>query len=160
MDTSPKETAAHNHKRFPSSVDSAGVKKELKNFCLDRVSRKMPTNEVSPEKTVFAKKTAVIGSGTSDSDKLQKRSLDESRLSQSVRNLSDKSFALPAPVHQQSKSSIQATPALLAELLKGSSEKLLSEQLQGSGRGKIASHVLPTAVLKCLVNILFNVVCF
>lgn len=168
MDNSPKDTNVA-HKRYPSSVDSAGIKKELKNFCLDRISRKTPNPDLVIDKNnvLGGKKTIAVANETnsSSSDKMQKRSLDESRLSQSVRNLSDKSLVLKSlgcsspgilPLTPPQKSSIQATPALLAELLKGSSEKLLSEQLHTSGRGgsriPAPANILPTAVLKCLVS--------
>lgn len=45
-----------------------------------------------------------------------------------------------------------ASPELLAELLKGSSEKLVTEQLTGATSPNNGSNALPTAVLKCLVS--------
>lgn len=45
-----------------------------------------------------------------------------------------------------------ASPELLAELLKGSSEKLVTEQLTGATSPTNGSNALPTAVLKCLVS--------
>ncbi len=78
------------------------------------------------------------------SDKLQKHSLDEGRLMSSPERGNKKKFGSDTP------NTIQATPQLLAELLKGSSERLVSEQLQSNQR--ITSSTLPTAVLKCLVS--------
>lgn len=77
-------------------------------------------------------------------EKLQKHSLDEGRLTLSSDAGDKKKYTL------ETSNTIQATPQLLAELLKGSSERLVSEQLQSNQR--ITSSSLPTAVLKCLVS--------
>uniref|UniRef100_A0A182J3E0 Uncharacterized protein n=1 Tax=Anopheles atroparvus TaxID=41427 RepID=A0A182J3E0_ANOAO len=89
-------------------------------------------------------------SASSASDKQQKRSLDEVRLSQNSRTPSERSFTLHTP--ETPKGGLTASPELLAELLKGSSEKLITEQLTaGAGSvGANASNALPSAVLNCL----------
>uniref|UniRef100_A0A182XX47 Uncharacterized protein n=1 Tax=Anopheles stephensi TaxID=30069 RepID=A0A182XX47_ANOST len=90
-------------------------------------------------------------SGSSASDKQQqKRSLDEVRLSQNSRTPSERSFTLLNT--PDTPKGLAASPELLAELLKGSSEKLVTEQLTGSGgnSGANASNALPSAVLNCL----------
>lgn len=79
-------------------------------------------------------------------DKLQKHSLDEGRLMSSSSDGGNKK-----KIVSDTPNTIQATPQLLAELLKGSSERLVSEQLQSNQR--ITSSSLPTAVLKCLVSL-------
>lgn len=74
-------------------------------------------------------------------EKLQKLNFDELNL---------KSLA-----QAKHKTSLKATPELLAELLKGSSEKMVtSEQTKKSSNRSMADHsnILPTAVLKCLVS--------
>uniref|UniRef100_A0A182MJZ1 DH domain-containing protein n=1 Tax=Anopheles culicifacies TaxID=139723 RepID=A0A182MJZ1_9DIPT len=86
-------------------------------------------------------------SGSSASEKQQKRSLDEVRLSQNSRTPSERSFTLLNT--PETPKGLAASPELLAELLKGSSEKLVTEQLTGSGGGN-ASNALPSAVLNCL----------
>ncbi|XP_052898086.1 uncharacterized protein LOC128304851 [Anopheles moucheti] len=89
-------------------------------------------------------------SGSSASEKQQKRSLDEVRLSQNSRTPSERSFTLLNT--PETPKGLAASPELLAELLKGSSEKLITEQLTGSGgnSGGNASNALPSAVLNCL----------
>ena len=81
-------------------------------------------------------------------EKTQKRSLDEIRFLP-TRTPSERSFILNTP--ETPKGSIVATPELLAELLKGSSEKLVNEERQ-SNNSTDGSTALPTAVLKCLVS--------
>uniref|UniRef100_A0A182SUZ5 Uncharacterized protein n=1 Tax=Anopheles maculatus TaxID=74869 RepID=A0A182SUZ5_9DIPT len=96
-------------------------------------------------------------SGSSASDKQQKRSLDEVRLSQNSRTPSERSFTLLNT--PDTPKGLAASPELLAELLKGSSEKLVTEQLTGSGGngGGNASNALPSAVLNCLyASVLYN----
>ncbi|EAT46715.1 AAEL002100-PA, partial [Aedes aegypti] len=80
-------------------------------------------------------------------EKHQKRSLDDTRYSQASRTPSERSFAIGTP---DKPKSLVASPELLAELLKGSSEKLITEQLTGGASPNNASNALPTAVLKCL----------
>uniref|UniRef100_A0A4Y0BH68 DH domain-containing protein n=1 Tax=Anopheles funestus TaxID=62324 RepID=A0A4Y0BH68_ANOFN len=89
-------------------------------------------------------------SGSSASDKQQKRSLDEIRLSQNSRTPSERSFTLLST--PETPKGLAASPELLAELLKGSSEKLVTEQLTSSGgnSGGNGSNALPSAVLNCL----------
>lgn len=132
------------HKRFPSYVDTSTVneaKKEQKKMSLDNLSKSHENFGKDSKKS----------SGTSE--KLQKHSLDEGRLMSSSESGNKKKVASNTP------NTIQATPQLLAELLKGSSERLVSEQLQSNQR--ITSSSLPTAVLKCLVslNYRFNKFC-
>ncbi|XP_058821549.1 uncharacterized protein LOC131683523 [Topomyia yanbarensis] len=86
-------------------------------------------------------------SSSSGNDKHQKRSLDDTRYSQSSRTPSERSFVLNTP---DPPKGLVASPELLAELLKGSSEKLVTEQLSGGTSPNNASNALPTAVLKCL----------
>lgn len=57
------------------------------------------------------------------------------------------------------RSTLKATPELLAQLLKGSSEKLVTEQHQlNKQRVGVVSMSLPTAVLKCLVSEQFYII--
>ncbi|KAJ6633321.1 hypothetical protein Bhyg_17292, partial [Pseudolycoriella hygida] len=120
------------HKRFPSYVDTSTVnelKKEQKKMSLDNLSKSQENFCKDPKKM----------SGTGD--KLQKHSLDEGRLNSSSETGYKKKCL-------SDTNTIQATPQLLAELLKGSSERLVSEQLQSNQRVTLSS--LPTAVLKCM----------
>lgn len=125
------------HKRFPSYVDTSTVsepKREQKKMSLDNLSKSHEN---------FGKDSKKL---TGTGDKLQKHSLDEGRLMSSSSESGNKKKAV-----SDTPNTIQATPQLLAELLKGSSERLVSEQLQSNQR--ITSSSLPTAVLKCLVSL-------
>ncbi|XP_058455844.1 uncharacterized protein LOC131433085 [Malaya genurostris] len=86
-------------------------------------------------------------SSSGANDKHQKRSLDDTRYSQSSRTPSERSFVLNSP--EQPKGLV-ASPELLAELLKGSSEKLVAEQISGGASPHNANNALPSAVLKYL----------
>lgn len=124
------------HKRFPSYVDTSTVN-ELK-----KDQKKMSLDNLSKSHENFGKDSKKPSPGTGE--KLQKHSLDEGRLMSSAESGNKKKSTSDAP------NAIQATPQLLAELLKGSSERLVSEQIQSNQR--ITSSSLPTAVLKCLVS--------
>ncbi|XP_037050154.1 uncharacterized protein LOC119084247 isoform X2 [Bradysia coprophila] len=123
------------HKRFPSYVDTSTVndlKKDQKKMSLDNLSKSHENFGKDSKKS--------SGAG----DKLQKHSLDEGRLLSS----SSSESGNKKKCSSDTSNTIQATPQLLAELLKGSSERLVSEQIQSNQR--ITSSSLPTAVLKCL----------
>ncbi|XP_055604092.1 uncharacterized protein LOC129752331 [Uranotaenia lowii] len=123
--------------------DKSPSKQETKKFSLDsRLSEKcFNRNSDGHEKP-----TKRSSSGASD--KHQKRSLDDSQYSQAAsRTPSERSFVLNTP---DTPKSLMASPELLAELLKGSSEKLITEQLTGGSGSSGSSNALPTAVLKCL----------
>ncbi|ETN57724.1 hypothetical protein AND_010685 [Anopheles darlingi] len=97
---------------------------------------------------------------SSASDKQPKRSLDEVvRLSQNSRTPSERSIGtLQTPEMLGTSKGMAASPELLAELLKGSSEKLITEQLTTTVTGTTATgspgpnagNALPSAVLNCL----------
>lgn len=126
------------HKRYPSYVDTSTVN-ELK-----KDQKKMSLDNLSKSHENFGKD---IKKSSGNSEKLQKHSLDEGRLTSSSDGANKKKYV------PNTSNTIQATPQLLAELLKGSSERLVSEQLQSNQR--ITSSTLPTAVLKCLVSRFF-----
>lgn len=131
------------HKRFPSFVETPTScephKKESKNVPPSSLSRDRSPKRASSEMGHTKRNSS------NASDKSQKRSLDEKRLSSQVsRTPSDRSVSLNTP--DTLRPGLQATPELLAELLKGSSEKIATDtHLSGSS-------MLPTAVLKCLVS--------
>lgn len=99
---------------------------------------------------------------SSASDKQPKRSLDEAvRLSQNSRTPSERSIGTltQTPEMLGTPKGMSASPELLAELLKGSSEKLITEQLTTAtvttatgSPGPNAGNALPSAVLNCLVS--------
>lgn len=108
---------------------------------LKKDQKKMSLDNLSKSHEHFAKDSKKsMGTG----EKLQKHSLDEGRLMSSSSDCGGRKKCM------SDASTIQATPQLLAELLKGSSERLVSEQLKSNQR--ITSSSLPTAVLKCLVS--------
>jgi hypothetical protein len=144
----------HSHKRYPSSVDqrSMDFDKNVKNEISKKLSLDSNSNDKSPKRTssdTSDKHSKRNSSSASD----KKRSLDEIRLSARTGTPSERSFVLNTPDTPKSATPA-ATPELLAELLKGSSEKLVNEQLQvsQSNISLSSSQALPTAVLKCLVS--------
>lgn len=120
--------------------EKAPCKLENKKFSLD--------SHLSDKTAHHHEKHSKRSSG--NCDKHQKRSLDDTRYSQASRTPSERSFTIGTP---DKPKSLVASPELLAELLKGSSEKLVTEQLTGGASpNNNASNALPTAVLKCLVS--------
>lgn len=132
MDPARKEIVA-NHRRFPSCIDgSTDLKKEFKKMSLDSSSSikdilRSPKKSTSLETNINAKRN----------------SKEEFRLQPSTNPRKEDTL----------RNTLKATPELLAQLLKGSSEKLVTEQYQlNKQRVGIVSMSLPTAVLKCLVS--------
>lgn len=151
-----------NHKKYPSNIDqrivdsdhlslrSEGVPKKLSldsHLSVDQKSPKRASSDISDK---HSKKNY--------SDKfIQKRNYDELRVSTTP---SEKSFVLNTP---ETPKNMAATPELLAELLKGSSEKILTDQTsqnkkhQMRNSGSSNSSGLPLAVLNSLNNLVSNI---
>ena len=133
------------HKRYPSNIETSDM--TPKKYSLDSCI----TNEKTPKR---------VSSSASDKSK---RMYDDISLSQGSRTSSERSV-MTAPesgsniANNVRKVAPLPTPELLAELLKGSSERLATENHQlnlGSG-----SSPLPTAVLKCLVSFYIQITMF
>lgn len=135
--STPEPIVAH-HRRYPS-IDQFNDK--TKKLSLD--SNLDKSKRASSE--ILDKNPKRNSSGASEKS-FQKRSFDEIRLSQVSRTPSERSV--------EKSGNILPTPELLAELLKGSSERLATEQNQMGGTGS-GSTALPSAVLKCLVSFFF-----
>lgn len=149
IETTSADSLPINHKRYPSSIDQRSVD------TTDRLTFKHDTKKLSLDSHLSPKRTS---SDTSDkhskknfqNEKLvAKRSLDEIRMPTSP---ADKQFVLNTP---ETPKNMAATPELLAELLKGSSEKLLNEQNhtkkhQNRNSGSSNGMLLPKAVAKAL----------
>lgn len=174
-----QEVLVSHHKRYPSNIEQRtldnqraerlSLKQDSKKLSLDsNISDKIPKRTSSDISDKHIKRTS---SNATDNKAHQKRSLDEMRLSQSSRTPSERSFILNTP---ETPKTMDATPELLAELLKGSSERLVTELHHNKNCNKnttkdgnnnsgnsnnsnsSGSTALPTAVLKCLVSTEFN----
>lgn len=147
------------HRRFPSCVESTphhntsdpGIRKDAsKKFSLDHFAprqddrdAKRASSEVKELATAkrHTSSPAAISLLNFTNEKLQKMNFDELNRKSSTQS--------------RHKTSLKATPELLAELLKGSSEKMVtSEQTKKCNNRSLSDHsnTLPTAVLKCLVS--------
>lgn len=158
IETTSPDALAINHKRYPSSVDQRVTSHESP----DRLSFKIDSKKLSLDSHLSVEKAPKrTSSDTTDKQSkkifnneklLTKRSLDEIRMPTMS---SDKTFNLHTP---ETPNCMTATPELLAELLKGSSEKLLNEQNHSKkhqSRSSTNSNgmSLPTAVLNSLNNL-------
>lgn len=145
-DTSRKDLIS-NHRRFPSCIDST--------MCMD-MKKDIRKNTVTPNnpKERSPKKSTILDN---NSDQISKQLFNpkSDEIPQIVRNSMDGKDQLDRVVdnsgHIMPRKPIQASPELLAALLKGSSEKLTAEQHQMSRKSGI-SLALPPAVLTCLVS--------
>lgn len=160
---SPDPLPLH-HKKYPSSIDQRvtdsaenlpfkpdGATKKLSldsHLSVDQKSPKRASSDISDK---HSKKNY--------NDKfIQKRNFDELRVSTTP---SEKNFVLNTP---ETPKNMAATPELLAELLKGSSEKILTDQTsqnkkhqqQMRNSGGSNSSGLPLAVLNSLNNLVSN----
>lgn len=166
-ETTCSDPVPFQHKRFPS-VDQRTVPSLSDRISFKTDSKKLSLDScLSPEK--FPKRTS---SDISDKHSKKnsyvdknnpKRSLDEMRLS--TRTSSERSFILNTPETPSTpilpttpslNKGVAATPELLAELLRGSSERLVNEQHQTNNHHNIFNSsggiALPSAVLKFLVR--------
>lgn len=136
MDTTAKEPLHSNHRRFPSCIDSStDLKKEFKKMSLDSSMLKEPLR--TPKKCASLETN--INAGASSSKRTSK---DEPKSQFTVHRKDD-----------ASPNTLKATPELLAQLLKGSSEKLVAEQFERKAHQSPGESItLPTALLKCLVS--------
>lgn len=149
IETTSADALPINHKRYPSSVDQRSIE------ATDRLCFKHDNKKLSLDSTLSPKRTS---SDTSDkhskknfvNEKLiSKRSLDEIRIP--TPSL-EKQFVLNTP---ETPKNMTASPELLAELLRGSSEKLLNEQnknKKNQSRSNSSNNgmTLPTALLNSL----------
>lgn len=135
IETPRTEITQHCHKRFPSCIETPVAQKESKKVSVD---------------TFF---------GRNLDDHHNKRAASESKEKLTKRNASSPAAISMLSVaadhkHDKSGKSIKATPELLAELLRGSSEKMSTAERE---RNKKAFHYdsisLPMAVQKFVVRI-------
>lgn len=149
------------HRRFPSCVESTprhntsdpGLRKDTpKKFSLDNFAPRYD-ERAAKRASSEVKETAMTKRNTSSPAAISLLNFTNEK-SQNL-NFDDVNHK---PSTQQ-KTSVKATPELLAELLKGSSEKMVtSEQTKRGSNSSTSSgigdhsNVLPTAVLKCLVS--------
>jgi hypothetical protein len=158
IETSSPDSLPIHHKRYPSNIEHRvsdnSFKSDTKKLSLDSY---LSSAEKSPKRTSsdITDKQSKKNAYTVDKQH-PKHSLDEIRMSKQSSN--ERNFILKTP---ETPKSVAATPELLAQLLKGSSERLLTEQNSSSGystpnifnsSGGIA---LPTTVLKYLVSFIF-----
>lgn len=157
IETTSPDSMPLNHKRYPSSMDQRVVESP------DRLTFKSDSKKLSLDSHLSVEKSPKRTSSDTTSDKhskknfsneklVAKRSLDEIRIPTSQ---TDKAFILNTP---ETPKNMTATPELLAELLKGSSEKLLNEQNhnkkhQNRSINNSNGMSLPTAVLNSLNNL-------
>lgn len=156
IETTSPDSLPINHKRYPSSVDQRSVDSG------DRISFKHDNKKLSLDSHLSVDKSQPKRTSSDSSDKHSKksfscklnakRSLDEIRMPTSP---GANSFILNTP---DTPKSMTATPELLAELLKGSSEKLLNDQNnskkhQNRSNTSSSGMSLPTAVLNSLNNL-------
>jgi hypothetical protein len=150
IETTSPDPLPISHKRYPSSVDQRAVDSG------DRIIFKHDNKKLSLDSHLSVDKAPPKRTSSDSSDKHSKklntkRSLDEIRMPTPNAN----SFVLNTP---ETPKSMTATPELLAELLRGSSEKLLNDQNnnkkhQNRNNTSNSGMSLPTAVLNSLNNL-------
>lgn len=157
-ETTTKTEITAQHKRFPSNVESLprhnasdpGFRKDTKKFSVDAFDRLTKRASSEAKEKISSKRNtsspAAISLLNFTNEALQKLTLEEIKQQQQQKNKKD-------------KSGIKATPELLAELLKGSSEKLATAEKQQQQQHRKqqrqvdnGSIALPTAVLRFLVS--------
>lgn len=152
IETTSPDALPINHKRYPSDVDRRAVDAPDR-FTFKHDSKKLSLDshlsvEKSPKRTSSDTSDKHSKKNFNNEKLVAKRSLDEIRIPTSP---PDKRFILNTP---ETPKNMTASPELLAELLKGSSEKLLNEQNHNkkhqSRNNSSNGMSLPTAVLNSL----------
>lgn len=164
IETTCPDALRINHKRYPSSVDHRSTVTDT----AERLTFKHDTKKLSLDSHLSVEKSPKrTSSDISDKHSkknfhneklLAKRSLDEIRIPTTP---VDRSFIINTP---ETPKNMAATPELLAELLKGSSEKLLNEQnknkkhqTRNNSNNNSNSNSLPTAVLNSLNSLVSQI---
>lgn len=127
IETTCPDALPFHHKRYPSSVDH---RTSVTMTTDTRITFKHDNKKLSLDSHLTVEKSPKRTSSDTSDKQLKKnfekhqakRSLDEIRMPTTP---ADKCFILNTP---ETPKNMAATPELLAELLKGSSEKLLNEQ--------------------------------
>lgn len=135
------------HKRFPSSIESGP-----KHNKSDPGMRKDTSKKFSLDSSVRSDDRLTKRASSETHDKFNKRNSSSPAAVSLLAFTNERNPRLdempPRSASSKHKASLKATPELLAELLKGSSEKLVKAEQ----KNKNDSNVLPTAVLRCLVS--------
>lgn len=147
------EQLVTHHRRYPSSIEPFTTRDNEK-----RLSDKKLSLDSSSDKIMKGSSQCDLSSkrNSGSSDKHRRGFEECHRLSTSSRTPSERSI-LTLNTPDTPKLNILPTPELLAELLKGSSERAATEHrqmnspLSAGGCGSLSS-ALPTAVLQCLVS--------
>lgn len=134
METQRNELAQHHHKRYPSCVETSPRKDATKKSSMDNFTTRNTTD-----------------------DRHSKRASSESKDKMTKRNASSPAaislLSVTTATNEKQKTDlIKASPELLAELLKGSSEKMTAAERERSKKAfYFDSTALPIAVQKYLV---------
>lgn len=156
-ETPSLDALPYSHKKYSSSVEHRAIVGSTDHLQCEIASTPkklsfdsfLSVDQKSPKRT----------SSDSTSDKhpkrsaekaMQKRSFDEIRITAMP---IDKKFILNTP----ETPNIVATPELLAELLKGSSEKLLNDQTQSKKHQRSNNNQLPSPVVNSLNNLVSRI---
>lgn len=152
-ETSSLNPLLFNHKKFSSSVDQRTIVGSSDHLRCESMSTPkklsfdsfLSVDSKSPKRT--SSDTSDKHSKRSNEKSIQKRSFDEIQISTPP---VDKNFVLNTP----ETPNIVASPELLAELLKGSSEKILKEQTNSKKHQiRNSNNQLPSPVLNSLNNL-------
>lgn len=175
IDTTTKDQLISHHKRYPSSIEPFTLNKEhsheklecTKKLSLDsNLTKRTSSVDMSPTSTSTTQSKRNSSGATIDSRRLSSgvsRTPSERSVVSHTTTTSDLSPVTPVSSTHNKGPSLLPTQELLAELLKGSSERLATEQRQLDGNiansGGLSSgsgsNILPTAVLRCLVSSFF-----
>lgn len=152
-----------NHKKYPSNIDHRSIDSDHLSLRSEGVTKKLSLDShLSVEKSPKRASSDISDKHSKKNygDKfVQKRNFDELRVSTTP---SEKAFVLNTP---ETPKNMAATPELLAELLKGSSEKILTDQTSQNKKHQMRnsnnsnSSGLPLAVLNSLNNLVSNILC-
>lgn len=154
-ETQSMDSHPFSHKKYSSSIDQRAIVGSTDHLQCENAStpKKLSFDSflsVDPKSPKRASSDSDKHSKRSNEKPMQKRSFDEIRINATP---IDKKFILHTPETPQN---IVASPELLAELLKGSSEKLLNDQTQ-SKKHQIRSNnnnsQLPSPVVNSLNNL-------
>lgn len=140
METPCPEMMQHHHKRYPSCVETS-PRKDTKKFSMDSYHARNADDRYSKRALSESK------------EKIGKRNASSPAAISLLNVANEKLQRFNQNNFKQKSEPIKASPELLAELLKGSSEKMTAAERQRNKKTtQIDSIVLPAAVQRFLVS--------
>lgn len=142
IETPRTEQIQHHHKRFPSNVETTSPRKDAKKFSMDHYTMRNIDDRHNKRASSESK------------EKFTKRNASSPAAISLLNVANDKLQRFATENFKQKSEPIKASPELLAELLRGSSEKMTAAERERNKKNALHSDsiTLPAAVQQYMVS--------